>query len=64
MQESVFHQVPQPVKVTVILAGLLAVSAGWYHDHHICRFGLGYEGVAVVTFVRQQVLGIQPFDQG
>jgi hypothetical protein len=42
MQESVFYQVPVPVKVAVILAGLLPIPARRDHRHPAFGFDRGH----------------------
>jgi hypothetical protein len=54
---------PKPVKVAIVFTRLLTISTRRYDDIHLMSFGFGYKGVAIVTFIRQQMLSVQPFDQ-
>ena len=63
VQDGIFYQMPQFVEVLVIGPLLFSVAA-WRNLrlHPLCD-GLLYDGVTVVSFVRDQVLSLQPLDQ-
>lgn len=63
VEKSIFHQVPQFVEVPVIGARLFAVTARRNLRLHALSGGLLQDGVAVVSFVGDQMLGRQSFDQ-
>ena len=63
MQESILNQMPQPVKASIIFPQHLAVFS-WRNDwRHALLFGLLDNGLAVITFVCQQIICTQAFDE-
>ena len=63
MQEGIFDEMAQLIKLLIIFPLKLAVFL-WRNDGlHTLVFGLLQDSVAVVAFVREQVIGINSFNQ-
>ena len=63
VQEGIFHQMPQLVEVFVIVARLFAVATWRNLDLHTLCGGPLQDGIAVISFVGDQMLSHQSFGQ-
>ena len=63
MQKSVFDQMTQFVERLVVRSWFLAILA--WRNHGLCSlfFNLRHDRVAIVAFVRQQMLHLEPINQ-
>ena len=64
MQESVFYQVTQAIKILVVVTLDFAVLLGRYHDVHVLRQCLFDDFIAIVPLVGHQPPGINSVYQG
>ena len=63
MEERVFDEMSLAVEIFVVITQRLAVLAWRNLRLHTLDLGLPDDGVAVVAFVCDQVLGCQAFDE-
>ena len=63
VQESVFDPMAELVKFRVVRPLYGAVFLRRYDGVHALRCGLLKDGVGIVAFVRDQMVGVDPFDQ-
>ena len=64
MEERVFDKVAQPIQIFVIVALHFAVVARRDHGYHALFRSLLDDGIAIISFFCQQVLGRHTLDQG
>ena len=64
VQESVFDQMPVTIQMLIEVAERLAVSSRWDLSLHPLFLRLLDNGITVIALVRNQVLGLQAFNQG
>ena len=53
VQKSIFHQMTKPIKVTVILPLLLAISLSWNDDIHSSISGISNDLIGVIPTIGQ-----------
>ena len=63
VQERIFHEVAHFVEIFVIFALFFAILFGRYFGLHSLLDRLFYNGIRIVSFVSQQMLGADSIDQ-
>ena len=63
MQEGVFNQMTQFIELFVVRPLLFSVFLRRDHGVHPLLCGLLQDGICIVAFIRDQMIGIHPLDQ-
>ena len=62
-QKRIFHKMPKPIQVVIVVAGRLTIPAWGNNWRNSFFHKFFHKCITVISFVRQQILRVHPFNK-